>query len=192
MKLRSFLRRYWPLLIILVALIAWWRLFNYLVDFRKADVAFVTTPNDVVAAMLDTAQVSENDVVFDLGSGDGRVLFAAAHRGARAVGIEIDPGLVEQSQAAVRSAGLVNRITIRRGDIFKQDLTPATVITMYLTPSLNAQLRPQFDHLWPGTRVVSHMFSMPGAKPAKKVTVKSAETGLEHPVYLFVTPTDWE
>ena len=192
MKLGIFVRRFWPLLLVLVALIAWWPLFNYLVDFRTPDVGFVTTPNDVVAVMLDTAQVSEDDVVYDLGSGDGRILIAAARRGARAVGYEIDPALVDQSRAAVASAGLADRITIHRGDIFKQDLKPATVITMYLLPNLNAQLRPQLEQLRPRTRLVSHMFSMPGAKPAKKITVKSVETGLEHEVYLYVTPIQWE
>ncbi|MGL4552343.1 MAG: SAM-dependent methyltransferase [Gemmataceae bacterium] len=193
MKPSAFVSRYrWSILIVLLAAAAWWPLFNYLVDFRKPDVPFVATPTEVVTAMLDLGGVTDGDTVYELGSGDGRVLLAAARRGAKAVGIEIDPDLVAESQRAVRAAGLADRITVRRGDIFKQDLTPATVITMYLKPLVNAQLRPQLDRLRPGTRVVSHHFSMPGAKPAKKVVVPSAETGLEHPVYLWVTPIEWE
>ena len=193
MKLREFVRRQrWPIVFVLLAAAAWWAAFNYLVDFRAPDVPFVTTPHDVVAAMLDLAEVSEADTVYDLGSGDGRVLLAAAERGARAVGIEIDPNLVAQSREAVRAAGQAGRVTIRRGDIFKQNLAPATVVTMYLKPLVNVQLRPQLDRLRPGTRIVSHMFSMPGARPAKKVVVTSKEDGNEHPVYLWVAPIEWE
>jgi SAM-dependent methyltransferase len=193
MKRLSFVRRYrWSILIVLLALIGWWAAFNYLIDFRTPDVAFVPTPHKVVAAMLDLAEVSEDDTVYDLGSGDGRVLLAAAGRGARAVGIEIDPDLVERSRQAVLEAGLADRITIRRGDLFKQDLTPATVVTMYLMPDLNVQLRPQLDRLRPGTRVVSHMFGIQGAKPVKHVDVSCAETSMDHPIYLWVTPIKWE
>jgi SAM-dependent methyltransferase len=187
------IRRYWPLLLVLLLVAAWWPAFDYLVDFRKPDVKFVTTPHDVVAAMLDLAEVRAGDTVYDLGSGDGRVLLAAARdRGASAVGIEINPGLVEQSRQAIRDAGLEDRVQVRRGDLFKQDLRPATVITLFLHPDLNAQLRPQLDRLRPGTRIVSHMYSMPGARPTRKVAVHSAETEMEHPVYLWVTPIDWE
>jgi SAM-dependent methyltransferase len=192
-KLATFLRRYrWSILILLLALAAWWPAFNYLVDFRRPDVPFVVTPNDVLPAMLDLAAVGESDTVYDLGSGDGRVLLAAAARGAKAVGIEINPTLVDRSRQAIRTAGMTERVSVRRGDIFKQDLTPATVITMYLMPDVNAQLRPQLERLRPGTRIVSHMFSMPGATPVRKVVVKSAETGLDHPLYLWVAPIDWE
>jgi protein-L-isoaspartate O-methyltransferase len=189
-----FVRRYkWSILIVLAAVAAWWPAFNYLADFRPPDVPYVPTPNDVVAAMLDLAEVTEADTVYDLGSGDGRVVIAAARdRGAHAVGIEIDPELAEQSREAVRAAGLADRVTIRRGDIFKQDLTPATVVAMYLKPLVNVQLRPQFDQLRPGTRIVSHMFSMPGARPTKRIEVRSAETGLEHSVYLWVVPIEWD
>lgn len=186
-------RRYWPLLIVLVAAAAWWPAFNYLVDFRTPDVGFVATPTEAVAAMLMLAEVNDKDTVYDLGSGDGRILIAAARAGvAKGVGIEIDPELVTRSREAIRVAGLESRVRVIRGDIFKQDLTPATVITMYLKPLINVQLRPQFDKLRPGTRIVSHHFSMPGAKPVKKITIHSDETGLEHPLYLWVTPIQWE
>lgn len=193
MKLANFARRYrWSILVVLAALGGCWWAYHYLADFRPPDVPFVTTPDDVVNAMLDLAEVTEKDVVYDLGSGDGRIPLAAGGRGARAVGIEIDPELVEQSRARVRGQGLTERVTIRRGDMFKQDLTPATVITVYLKPLVNAQLRPQLDQLRPGTRIVSHMFSMPGAKPTKKVEVPSAESRAGHTLYLWVTPIEWE
>jgi SAM-dependent methyltransferase len=104
MRVLAFVRRYrWSVLLVLVAGLGWWLAFDYLVDFRKPDVPFVTTPHDVVAAMLDLAEVSEGDTLYDLGSGDGRVLLAAARRGARAVGIEIDPELARQSREAARA-----------------------------------------------------------------------------------------
>jgi protein-L-isoaspartate O-methyltransferase len=192
MKLAKLVRRFrWPLLLAAVAG-GWWWAYQYLIDLRPPDVPFVTTPDDVVNAMLDLAEVTDRDTVYDLGSGDGRIVLAAAGRGARAVGIEIDPDLAEKSRARVRGQGLTERATVRRGDLFKQDLTPATVVTMYLKPLVNAQLRPQLDQLRPGTRIVSHMFSMPGAKPAKKVEVQSAETRMGHVLYLWVTPIEWE
>ncbi|HUR55541.1 MAG TPA: methyltransferase domain-containing protein [Gemmataceae bacterium] len=193
MKLRTAARRLrWVVLFLAVAAGAWWAAFSYLIDFRTPDVPFVTTPPDVVAAMLDLADVKAGDVVYDLGSGDGRIPIAAAGRGAKAVGVELDPQLVEHSQDKVRVGGLADRVTIRRGDIFKQDLTPATVVTLYLKPLVNKQLRPQLDALRPGTRIVSHMFSMPGAKPAKVIQVPSDETKMDHRLYLWVTPIEWE
>jgi SAM-dependent methyltransferase len=193
MRLRALVRRYWPLLIVLLAVAAWWPALDYLADFRLPDVPFQTTPDDVVAAMLDLAEVSERDTVYDLGSGDGRVLLAAARdRGAKAVGIEIDPELVDHSRQAIAAAGLDDKVRVVRGDLFKQNLRPATVVTMYLKPDVNARLRPQIDKLRPGTRIVSHQFSMGGAKPVRTVQFHSAETRDEHTLYLWVTPIDWE
>ncbi len=193
MRLSALIRRYWPLLIVLAAAAAWWPALNFLADFRTPDVPFLVTPSEVVAAMLELAEVTDKDTVYDLGSGDGRIVLAAAReRGARAVGIEIDPELVECSRQAIRAAGLESKVRVVRGDIFKQKLTPATVITFYLKPGVNDQLRPQFDRLPPGTRIVSHQFSIKGARPVKKIMVHSDETGMEHPVYLWVTPIDWE
>src|SRR5215472_13263220 len=119
MKLPALVRRYrWSILISLVCAVAWWPAVNYLADFRQPDVPFITTPDDVVAAMLDLAEVTEADTVYDLGSGDGRVLIAAARdRGARAVGIEIDPDLVARSREAIREAGLEGRVRVHRGDL---------------------------------------------------------------------------
>ncbi|MFO0850047.1 MAG: methyltransferase domain-containing protein [Gemmataceae bacterium] len=193
MTARTLVRRYWPLGLIAAAIAACYPAFHYLVDFRPPDVPFVTTPSDVVAAMLDLGDVSGTDTVYDLGSGDGRIVLAAARdRGATAVGVEIDPALVDRSRAAIQTAGLTDRASVRRGDIFKQDLSRATVVMLFLKPDVNARLRSQLDTCPPGTRVVSHMFSMPGAKPAKKVAIQSTEDGLEHTLYLWVTPIEWE
>lgn len=193
MRLPAVVRRYWPLSIVLLALAAWWWAFDYLVDFRRPDVPFITTPDEVVAAMLDLAEVTDQDTVYDLGSGDGRILLAAARdRGAKAVGIEIDPELVERSREAIAAAGLDDKIRVVRGDIFKQNLRPATVLTLYLKPDLNVRLRPQIDNLRPGTRIVSHQFSMHGARPVRTVQFVSPKTGREHTLYLWVTPIEWE
>jgi SAM-dependent methyltransferase len=194
MKLGAFLRRYrWSVLIVLTAAALWWPAFSYLVDFRHPDVPYVTTPDDVVAAMLDLAEVTPEDTVYDLGAGDGRIVLAAARdRGARAVGVEIDPDLVEQARAAIRAAGVADRAETRRGDLFKQDLSGAALVTLFLQPHANARLRPQLDRLRPDARVVSHMFSMPGAKPVKTVTVRSAADRMEHPLHLWVAPIRWE
>jgi predicted O-methyltransferase YrrM len=193
MKVRILCRRYWPLSIVLAAAAAWWPAFKYLEDFRTPDVPFVTTPPEVVSAMLELAEVSENDTVYDLGSGDGRILLAAAReRKAKAVGIEIDPDLVKRSRQAITDAGMDGKIRVIRGDFFKHDLTPATVITMYLKPDVNARLRPQLEQLRPGTRIVSHQFRIQGTKPVKQIQVRGKETGMEHPVYLWVAPIEWE
>jgi precorrin-6B methylase 2 len=192
MKWSALFRRYWPLWIVLAAA-AWWPVFDYLVDFRNPDVPFVTTPPEVVSAMLDLAEVSENDTVYDLGSGDGRILLAAARdRKAKAVGIEIDPELVEQSRQAIAEAGLESKVRVIRGDLFKQDLTPATVITLYLKPYVNARLRPQLERLRPGTRIVSQQFTIKGAKPVKHISFQAEPGALEYPLYLWVTPIERE
>ncbi|HEY7308979.1 MAG TPA: class I SAM-dependent methyltransferase [Gemmataceae bacterium] len=193
MKWSSVLRRNWPLLIVVVAAAAWWPAYNYLAGFRKPDVPYVTTPDEVITAMLDLAEVGEKDTVYDLGSGDGRIVLAAARdRGARGVGIEIDPELVDRSRESIRAAGLASKVRVIRGDIFKENLTSATVVMLYLQPNVNERLRPQLDALRPGTRIVSHMYSIKGAKPVKKIEVHSEETGLDHLLYLWVTPIDWE
>jgi precorrin-6B methylase 2 len=193
MRLPGFFRRYWPVLLVLAVAAACWPAFDYLVDFRKPDVPFVTTPHDIVAEMLKLAEVTKEDTVYDLGSGDGRIVIAAARdHGARAVGIELDPDLVEQSRETIRDAGLAGRARVMRGDIFKQDLRPATVITMFLLPGVIESLRPQLQRLRPGTRIVSHMYKMPGARATRKVTVRSTETRIKHNLYLYMTPIEWE
>jgi len=133
----------------------------------EADVPYVATPNETVRGMLELADVSGNDVVYDLGSGDGRIPIAAAHRyGARGVGIEIKPSLVDRARKNAKLSGVQDQVTFRRQDLFEADFSEATVVTMYLFPEVNLKLRPMlFEQLEPGTRVVSHSFDMNGWAP---------------------------
>lgn len=124
------------------------------------DVIWVPTPDELVAAMLDMARVTAADFVIDLGSGDGRIAIAAAKRGARAMGIEYNPDMVALSRENAEEAGVADRATFRQADIFESDFSKATVVTMYLLPDLNLRLRPKILELKPGTRVVSHAFTM--------------------------------
>ena len=124
------------------------------------DVIWVPTPEELVAAMLDMAHVTAADFVMDLGSGDGRIAIAAAKRGARAMGIEYNPDMVALSRENAQEAGVADRATFRQADIFETDFSKATVVTMYLLPDLNLRLRPKILELKPGTRVVSHAFTM--------------------------------
>ena len=129
------------------------------------DVIWVPTPDDVVDRMLTMAQVTPQDFVMDLGAGDGKIAIAAAKKfGARAIGIEYNPDMVKHANANAAAAGVAGtgkgQALIRHGDIFQTDFTQATVITLYLLPALNMKLRPQLLAMRPGTRVVSHSFTM--------------------------------
>jgi SAM-dependent methyltransferase len=123
-------------------------------------VIFLPTPEAVVERMLAMAQVGPRDVVYDLGSGDGRLVIAAARRGARAVGVEFNPELVALSERRARAEGVTGKARFVQGDIFETDFSEATVVTLYLLPSLNMRLRPTLLRMRPGTRVVSHAFGM--------------------------------
>jgi outer membrane protein assembly factor BamB len=152
---------------------------------------FVPTPQDVVERMLELAGVTSDDAVYDLGSGDGRILIAAAKKyGCKAVGYEIQPILVGQSRAKVREAGLVDQVTIEEKDLFKADLSAATVVTLYLGERNNAKLLPQLSKLKAGARIVSHMHLLgkDGPKPQKTVTMVSKEDGSEHAIHLWTAP----
>jgi SAM-dependent methyltransferase len=148
----------------------------------------VRTPLVVVNEMLRLANVTAGDVVYDLGSGDGRILIAAARdRGARGVGLEIDPALVAQSTERARQLGLADRLSFRQQDLFAADLTPATVVTLYLSPDLNRRLRPKLlRELRPGARIVSHRFDMGDWAPDRTLQVSSNEGS--HTLYLWVVP----
>jgi SAM-dependent methyltransferase len=124
------------------------------------DVIWVPTPDEVVDRMLRMAQVTPNDLVYDLGAGNGKIAIAAAKLGARAVGIEYDPNMAKHAQANVVAAGVSAKARIMQGDIFATDFSQATVVTMYLLPALNMKLRPTLLAMKPGTRVVSHSFTM--------------------------------
>ena len=124
------------------------------------DVVWVPTPQAVVDQMLDMAKVTKADFVMDLGSGDGRTVITAAKRGARAMGIEYNPDMVELSVRNAKEAGVADRATFVKADLFETDLSKAQVITMFLLPSINLKLRPQILNLRPGTRIVSNTFTM--------------------------------
>lgn len=142
---------------------------------RTPDVAFVPTPEDVVAGMLRLANVKRGDVVYDLGSGDGRIVIAAAKRyGARGVGIEIDPERIAEASRNAQAAKVTDRVRFVNQDLFESDLSAATVVTLYLLPRLNLKLRPKLlAELKPGTRVVSHGFDMGDWTPDRVVEVGS-------------------
>jgi SAM-dependent methyltransferase len=136
------------------------------------EVPFITTPDRVTLAMLELARVGPADHVIDLGSGDGRIVITAAKRfGARGLGVEIVPELVKKSRALAREAGVAERVEFREQDLFATDLGRASVVTMYLLPAVNLQLRPRLLALAPGTRVVSHDWDMGDWLPERTLTV---------------------
>jgi SAM-dependent methyltransferase len=148
---------------------------------------YFPTPEDVVERMLRLAEVTNKDVVYDLGSGDGRIPIAAARiYGARGVGIEIDPKLVEASRANARAAGVYHLVEFRLGDVMSADVRAATVVTLYLLSSSNAKLRPLLTRqLTSGARIVSHAFSMGPTWPADKVDRFTSAAGDEVTLYLW-------
>ena len=149
---------------------------------RKPDVRYAPSPQPVVRAMLDLAEVKQGDVVYDLGSGDGRIpITAARDYGARGVGIDIDPKLVALARANAARAGVADRVTFLNQDMFESDLSDATVVTLFLFPDVNLKLQPKLrSELRPGTRVVSHWHSMGHWEPDRTITV------MDRPVYLWV------
>ncbi len=151
---------------------------------REPDVIFVPTPNDVVAKMLEMAQVTANDTVYDLGCGDGRIVIAAAQKyGARGVGVDIDPERIKEARENARQARVADRVRFVLGDLFETDISAATVVTLYLLTELNIKLRPKLlAELKPGTRVVSHAFSMGEWKPERTAEVSGSR------VYLWRVP----
>jgi ribosomal protein L11 methylase PrmA len=138
---------------------------------QQPDVIYVPTPHEVVDDMLRLANVGKGDVLYDLGSGDGRIAITAAKKfGIRAVGIDIDPERIREANENARRAGVTHLVEFRQEDLFKADFREATVITLYLLPDLNVKLRPRLlDELKPGTRIVSHQFDMGTWKPEKRL-----------------------
>jgi len=138
------------------------------------DVIWMPTGNDLVNLMLKTAKVGPSDLVYDLGAGDGKIAIAAAKNfGARAVGIEFNPEMAALAQRNAKRAGVGDRVTIINGDIFKENFSKATVVTLYLLPDLNLRLRPTILKMKPGTRVVSHAFTMGDWEPDQELDVGS-------------------
>jgi tRNA G37 N-methylase Trm5 len=149
-------------------------------------VPYVPTPQEVVDKMLDMAQVKSGDVVYDLGSGDGRIVVTAAKKyGVKAIGFEIDPQRIKESRENIKKAGVENLVEIRQQDIRTVDLSPASVLTMYLLPEVNLMIRPNiWKQMKPGSRVVSHDFDMGDWKPLKTEAIKDA-SGWDHTLYLW-------
>ncbi len=150
---------------------------------RRPDVIYVPTPEDVVDEMLKVANVSGKDVLYDLGSGDGRIPITAAKRfGTRGLGIDIDPDRIKEANENLKKSGVGDKVKFVQGDLFELDLSQATVITLYLLPALNLKLRPKLLKLKPGTRIVSHDFDMGDWKPEKTVKVGTRS------VYFWTVP----
>lgn len=152
------------------------------------DVPYVPTPQPVVDAMLEVAGVTGDDVVYDLGSGDGRIVITAARKhGARGVGYDLDPARVKEARENAREAGVENRVRFEVQNVFAAEFREATVVTMYLLPDVNQQLKPRLlAELRPGTRIVSHAFDLGDWKADKVLEVKG-EHG-NHTVYYWVVP----
>jgi precorrin-6B methylase 2 len=154
------------------------------------DVVWVPTPQELVDKMLDMAKVTPNDYVIDLGSGDGRTVITAAKRGARAVGIEYNPDMVELSKRNAAKEGLGDKAQFMKADLFESDFSHATVITMFLLPSINLKLRPKILSLKPGTRIVSNSFDMEQWKPDQTATAEGCSNWCT--AYLWIVPAKAE
>jgi SAM-dependent methyltransferase len=142
---------------------------------RQPDVPYEPTAPEVVSAMLDLAEVRPGDVVYDLGCGDGRIVIAAARRGARGVGVDIDPERIREARANAQEAGVADRVELREGDLFEASISDATVVMLYLWPHVNLRLRPKLlAELRPGTRVVSHSHDMGDWTPERTVRAGKA------------------
>ncbi len=151
---------------------------------RRPDVIYVPTPEEVVEAMLQVANVTKDDIVYDLGSGDGRIPVTAAKKyGARGVGIDIDPQRIKEANENVAKNKVGDKVRIMNADLFTTDISEATVVTLYLLPSLNVKLMPKLmKELKPGTRIVSHAFDMGDWKPEKELDVNGRK------VYFWTIP----
>jgi hypothetical protein len=157
------------------------------------DVRYLPTPQDVVERMLELADVTKDDVVYDLGSGDGRIPVTAAKQyGCQSWGYEINAELVKESRRNARENGVQDLATFEREDIVTLDLREADVVVLYLLPELNARLIPQLQQLRPGSRIATHMFEIPGVQPDEVLRMDSSEDGLERILYLYTTPLQLE
>ncbi len=155
---------------------------------REPDVPYVPTPQEVVDQMLKLANVKKGDVLYDLGSGDGRIPITAAQKyQVRGFGIDINPERIAEANENAKKAGVSDRVQFRQQDLFKTDFSKATVVTLYLLPDINVKLRPQLlKQLKPGTRIISHDFDMGEWKPDKVVQVQGPNR--EHTLYYWVVP----
>jgi len=154
---------------------------------KEPDVPYVPTHERVVAEMLKVAKVKKSDVLYDLGSGDGRIVITAAKKfGTRGTGIELLPSLVREARENAEKAGVTQLVKFVEGDIFEANISDATVVTLYLLPAVNMKLRPKLLALRPGTRIVSHNYDMEDWKPEKTIKINLSDG--EHTVYYWVVP----
>jgi precorrin-6B methylase 2 len=153
----------------------------------RLDVPYVPTPQDVVDRMLDMAKLTKDDFHIDLGSGDGRIAITAAKRGARSMGVDLNPVRIAEAHENAKKAGVTDRVTFVQGNLFEMDISKANVLTMYLLQGVNLQLRPKIlSTLRPGTRVVSHAFSMNEWAPDQHVNINGRN------LYLWIVPAKAE
>ncbi len=158
-------------------------------EIRTPDILFVPTPQEVVDKMLELAQVKKTDLVYDLGCGDGRIVVTAAKNfGCRCIGYDIDPKRVVESMENVRKNNVQKLVRIEQKDVFTLDLSDASVVTLYLLPSLNVKLIPQLQKLKPGTRIVSHDFDMQGVVTPDQTVRVTSNGGASHTVHLWIAP----
>jgi SAM-dependent methyltransferase len=156
---------------------------------KTPDVIYVPTPQPIVDRMLQLAKIKKSDLVYDLGCGDGRIVVTAAKKyGVRAVGFDVDPVRVAEARENVRKNKLGHLVTIEQKDIFTLDLSPATVVTLYLLPELNVRLIPQLEQLKPGSRIVSHDFDMEGVTPQRHLSMSVEGETRGHEIFFWTTP----
>ncbi len=150
------------------------------------DVPYVPTPQEVVDEMLKLANVKKGDFLYDLGSGDGRIVVTAAKKfGIKGIGVDIDPERIKEANENAQKAGVTDLVTFHNNDLFKEDISKATVVTLYLLPEVNLRLKPKlFKELKPGTRIVSHDFDMGDWKPEKEIEMEN------HRLYFWTIPKD--
>ncbi|MBI1181695.1 MAG: methyltransferase domain-containing protein [Alphaproteobacteria bacterium] len=162
--------------------------------FRAPDIPYAPTPQIVVDRMLEAARLKKTDLLYDLGSGDGRIVLTAAQSyGVKADGFDLDAALVAKSRAAARALGLDRLVSFERRDILTLDLSPADVVTLALSPDLNRRLLPQIQHMRKGARVVSHDFGLPGYTPDKLIRyAPEMKQGREHLIYVYTLPLHTE
>jgi tRNA G37 N-methylase Trm5 len=175
-------------LIVVMAGGSWYALKKAANRTGQPDVIYADTPQEAVERMLAAANITKDDVVYDLGCGDARFLVTAAKKyGCRCVGVDIQPDVVVKAKKNVADNGVESLVEIREGDMFKVDLSPATVLTMYLLPTLNVQLIPQLKTMRPGSRIVSYNFDMEGVRWNEKIQFRDSKM-YDRTYYLWITP----
>ena len=158
-------------------------------EARTPDVVYVGSPHDVVAKMLEVAQVKKEDILYDPGCGDGRICVMAAKKyGCKAIGFDLNPVRIRESLENIKRNGVEKLVRIERKDIFTVDFSEATVVSIYLLPWMNKKLIPQLQKMKPGTRIVAHDYSIEGYPPDKTITMTSKQDAVEHYIYFWTLP----